>query len=63
MCSGAAQSMLRCNTALALPYFGKGQTALLSLCNELYNEIERLEWRVGPELLRLSVPPHWANLS
>ncbi len=43
------------------PYQDKA--ALLSLYNELYNEIARLEWRVSPELLRLSTLPHWANLT
>ncbi len=42
---------------------GKGKAALLSLYNIVYNEIARLEWRVRPEPLRLSVPLHWANLN
>ncbi len=29
--------------------------------NELYKEIVRLGWRVRPELLQLSIPPHWAT--
>ncbi len=40
---------------------GKDKAASLSLRNELYNKIARLEWRVCPELLRLSARPHWAN--
>ncbi len=40
-------------------FIQKGKAALLSL----YNETARLEWRVSPELLRLSTPPHWANLT
>ncbi len=42
---------------------GKGKAALFTLYNELYNEIARLEWGVGPEPLQLSAPPHWANLA
>ncbi len=44
-------------------FLGKGKAALLSLDSELCNKIVRLEQRVGPELLRLSAPPHWANLT
>ncbi len=37
--------------------------SILSLYNELYNKISRLEWRVGPELLQRSAPPHSVNLT
>ncbi len=40
----------------------KGKAVLSSSYNELYNKIARLERRVSPEQLQLSVPPHWANL-
>ncbi len=42
---------------------GKADNAALSLYNELSNEIARLEWRVSPEPLRPSAPPHWVNLT
>ncbi len=41
----------------------KGKAALLLLYSELYNKIARLEWRISPEPLQLSVLPQWANLT
>ncbi len=37
--------------ATVITRLGKGKAVLLSLYNDLYNKIVRLEWRVSPELL------------
>ncbi len=42
---------------------GKGEAALLSLYNELYDEIARLEWKASLEPLRPRAPPPVANLT
>ncbi len=57
-----------CTSHLWPPHFlkvdgYKSKAALLSLYNELYDEIVRLGWRVSPEPLRLSALPHWADLT